>query len=356
MLTYKSAGVDIRATSAVKKRIGQMVRSTYSPAVLSEIGLFGSLYELKGYRNPVLVASCDGVGTKLMVARMMNKHDTVGEDLVNHSVNDILTLGAKPLFFLDYIAYAALPPKTVPDVIKGLVRGCKRNGCALIGGETAMMPGLYPKDEYDLAGMIVGVVEKQDIINPKRIRAGDVILGLPSTGLHTNGYSLARKVLFDRMKLRSTDRLHSSPDPRPPTPDPASHGPRPLTPDPGSVGSALLATHLSYLKPLAPWLKQVHALAHITGGGFPENIERLLPHNVNCIIRKDAWRVPAIFRAIQQGGKVSDAEMYRVFNMGIGIVVIAPQAVIARMKRKMPGALVIGEVIEGGGKVILTSD
>ena len=207
MLTYKSAGVDIRATSAVKRRIGRMVRTTYSPQVLSEIGLFGSLYELKGYKHPVLVASCDGVGTKLTVARMMNKHDTVGEDIVNHSVNDILTLGARPLFFLDYIAYAKLPPKVVPDVIKGLVRGCKRNGCALIGGETAMMPGLYRKGEYDLAGCIVGVVEKRDIINPKRIRPGDAILGLPSTGLHTNGYSLARKILFGRMKLKVTDSL-----------------------------------------------------------------------------------------------------------------------------------------------------
>jgi phosphoribosylformylglycinamidine cyclo-ligase len=354
MLTYKSAGVDINATGAVKKRIGRMVRSTYSPQVLSEIGLFGSLYELKGYRQPVLVASCDGVGTKLMVARMMGRHDTVGEDIVNHSVNDILTLGAKPLFFLDYIAYAALPPKTVPDVIRGLVRGCKRNGCALIGGETAMMPGLYPEGEYDLAGMIVGVVEKRDIINPRRIRPGDAILGLPSAGLHTNGYSLARKILFGKLKLRVTDPLpqsslvnrHSSlrPIPQPPTPAPRS------------VGSALLATHRSYLKPLSPWLRQVHALAHITGGGFPENIERLLPNHVNCIIRKDAWRVPAIFRAIQHGGKVSDTEMYRVFNMGIGMVVLAPPPVAAQMKQGVPGAVVIGEVVKGSGKVVITSN
>jgi phosphoribosylformylglycinamidine cyclo-ligase len=353
MLTYKSAGVDIRATSAVKRRIGQMVRTTYSPQVLSEIGLFGSLYELKGYRHPVLVASCDGVGTKLMVARMMNKHDTVGEDIVNHSVNDILTLGARPLFFLDYIAYAKLPPKVVPDVIKGLVRGCKRNGCALIGGETAMMPGLYPKGDYDLAGMIVGVVEKKDIIKPTRIRAGNVVLGLPSTGLHTNGFSLARKILFDRMKLRPTDRLPSSPDPRPPTPDPASHGPRPLTPAPRTVGSALLATHRSYLAPLAPWLKKVHALAHITGGGFKENIERLLPRRVDCIIYKDSWRVPDIFRVIQQGGRVPDSEMYHVFNMGIGMVVMVDKRVAVNMLSSIRDARLIGEVTSGSGLVQL---
>jgi phosphoribosylformylglycinamidine cyclo-ligase len=341
MLTYKSAGVDIRATSAVKKRIGRMVQSTYSPAVLSEIGLFGSLYELKGYKHPVLVASCDGVGTKLMVARMMNKHDTVGEDIVNHSVNDILTLGARPLFFLDYIAYAKLPPKVVPDVIKGLVRGCKRNGCALIGGETAMMPGLYPKGDYDLAGMIVGVVEKNDIIKPARIRAGDVILGLPSTGLHTSGFSLARKILFDRMKLKPSDQLPST--------GPLDHS----TTRPLLVGPSLLATHRSYLSPLTPWLKQVHALAHITGGGFKENIERLLPGNVTCVIRKDSWRVPDIFRVIQQGGRVPDSEMYHVFNMGIGMVVMADKPTACRMQRALPDAVVIGEVTSGSGSVTL---
>lgn len=353
MLTYKSAGVDIRATSAVKRRIGQMVRTTYSPQVLSEIGLFGSLYELKGYKHPVLVASCDGVGTKLTVARMMNKHDTVGEDIVNHSTNDILTLGARPLFFLDYIAYARLPPRVVPDVIKGLVRGCKRNGCALIGGETAMMPGLYPKGDYDLAGMIVGVVEKKDIIKPARIRAGDVILGLPSTGLHTNGYSLARKVLFDRMKLRPADRLPEIRDCpsgfRLENPGLSQDFHRPQL----TVGASLLRVHRSYLTPLTPWLKQVHALAHITGGGFKENIERLLPRKVDCIIYKDSWRVPDIFRIIQQGGKVPDSEMYHVFNMGIGMVVIVDKRVAVKMLSSIRDARLIGEVTSGSGSVTL---
>jgi phosphoribosylformylglycinamidine cyclo-ligase len=358
MLTYKSAGVDIRATSAVKRRIGRMVRMTYSPQVLSEIGLFGSLYELKGYKHPVLVASCDGVGTKLTVARMMNKHDTVGEDIVNHSVNDILTLGARPLFFLDYIAYAKLPSKTVPDVIKGLVRGCKRNGCALIGGETAMMPGLYPKGDYDLAGMIVGVVEKKDIIKPARIRSGDVILGLPSTGLHTNGYSLARKILFDRMKLRPADRLPPPAARRPQSPVSSSPIAYRLSPtaarsSQSSVGSALLRVHRSYLAPLTPWLKQVHALAHITGGGFRENIERLLPRRVDCIIYKDSWRVPDVFRVIQQGGKVPDSEMYHVFNMGIGMVVIVDKRVAVKMLSSIPDARLIGEVTKGSGTVTL---
>jgi phosphoribosylformylglycinamidine cyclo-ligase len=339
MLTYKDAGVDISATTAVKKRIARMVRSTYSPQVLSEIGLFGSLYRLKGYREPVLVASCDGVGTKLMIARMMNKHDTVGEDIVNHSVNDILTLGARPLFFLDYIAYAALPPAVVPEVIKGLVRGCRRNGCALIGGETAMMPGLYPRGEYDLAGMIVGVVEKKSIINARRIRKGDIVLGLPSTGLHTNGYSLARKVLFDQMKLSVKDPL--------PSPNGASTRGRP------TVGEALLKVHRSYLSTLQPWLPKVHALAHITGGGFKENIERLLPKSVACTIYRSAWRVPGVFRVIQRCGKVPDAEMYRVFNMGIGIVIIADDLTAERIVARCPDARVIGEILSGAGTVTI---
>lgn len=353
MLTYKSAGVDISATSAVKRRIARMVRTTYSPQVLSEIGLFGSLYELKGYRNPVLVASCDGVGTKLMVARMMNKHDTVGEDIVNHSVNDILTLGARPLFFLDYIAYARLPPKVVPDVIKGLVRGCKRNGCALIGGETAMMPGLYPKGDYDLAGTIVGVVEKKDIIKPAHIRAGDVILGLPSNGLHTNGFSLAREILFDCMKLRPADHLPLSAGRYPHSAVRVASSQFAVRSPQLTVGSALLRVHRSYLAPLGPWLKQVHALAHITGGGFKENIERLLPGRVDCVIYRNSWPVPDIFRIIQQGGNVPDAEMYHVFNMGIGMVVMADKRVAVKMLSSIRDARLIGEVVRGSGTVVV---
>jgi phosphoribosylformylglycinamidine cyclo-ligase len=342
--------VDIDANSAYKRRIARMVRSTFSPQVLSEIGLFGSLYRLRGYREPVLVASCDGVGTKLMVAGMVGKHDTVGEDIVNHSVNDILTLGARPLFFLDYFAYSSLPGSVIPEVIKGLVCGCRRNGCALIGGEIATLPGLYPKGEYDLAGTIVGVVEQREIIDPKRICSGDVVLGLPSTGLHTNGYSLARKVLFGKLRLKPNDPLPSMGEGRRMNQN-------------ASVASALLRVHRSYLPVLAPHLKHVRALAHITGGGFKENIERLLPRNVDCIIYKDAWPVPSIFRIIQRGGEVPEREMYRVFNMGVGMVVIVrpPEAdrMLAYLRRtssaarrsSLPG--IIGEIVEGRGTVSL---
>lgn len=332
MLTYKDAGVDISAAASVKKKIARMVRATYSPSVLSEIGQFGSLYELKSMRRPVLVASCDGVGTKLKVAALMNRHDTIGEDIVNHSVNDILTLGARPLFFLDYIAYASLPRHVLPEIIRGLVRGCRRNGCALIGGETAMMPGLYPEGEYDLAGTIVGAVEKQRIIRPERIRKGDIVLGLPSNGLHTNGYALARKVLFDKMRLSAQSRL-------------------PIGCGSLTVGQALLKVHRSYLKPLRPFLNRIHALAHITGGGFSENIERLLPQRVDCLLYRRGWQVPGIFRIIQQGGNISDEEMYRVFNMGIGMVAITDADSAETMLDRIRGVRVIGEIVRGTGKV-----
>jgi phosphoribosylformylglycinamidine cyclo-ligase len=383
MLTYQSAGVDIEATSALKKRIAHLVKSTFSPAVLSDIGLFGSLYELKGYQQPVLVGSCDGVGTKLMVARMMNRYDTVGQDLVNHCVNDILTLGAKPLFFLDYIAYSALPASVVPEVVKGLVRACRQSGCALIGGETAMMPGLYPKGECDLAGFIVGVVEKPEIINPKRVQPGDIIVGLPSTGLHTNGYSLARKVLFDENKFHVTDlmpRISLKPQATPETEDrsPETRGgnrksrmsnveSRTPIPDSrfeiadaqesssrGTIGDALLSIHRCYLPVLSPYLKQVKALAHITGGGFKDNIERLLPGDVNCTIHRDAWEPLPIFRAIQECGHITDDEMYHVFNMGIGMVIIADDAVTQLILTQRREAKIIGEVTPGKGEVSLT--
>jgi phosphoribosylformylglycinamidine cyclo-ligase len=330
MLNYRAAGVDIDATGAVKRRIARMARRTYSPNVLSEIGLFGSLFQLKGYREPVLVASCDGVGTKLTVARVMDRHDTVGEDIVNHSVNDILTLGATPLFFLDYIAYSQLKPHVLPAVIRGLVRGCRSNGCALIGGETAMMPGLYRPGDYDLVGTIIGVVEKSEVINARRIRSGDILLGLASTGLHTNGYSLARKALFERMRLKPNSLLPGTGTP---------------------VGRALLRVHRSYLPTLRPYLRHVKALAHITGGGFRENIERLLPCNVDCRVYREAWSVPALFRIIQQAGRVPEPEMYRVFNMGIGMVVIADPDEAEMMFTSIPGARIIGEVVKGQGRV-----
>jgi phosphoribosylformylglycinamidine cyclo-ligase len=300
MIFYKDAGVDIDANNRVKKKIKEFVKTTFSPNVLSEIGLFGSLYQLSGYIQPVLVASCDSVGTKLLLAKMMNKHDTIGEDIVNHCVNDILTLGAKPLFFLDYIGFSNLESGVGEQIFKGLVRGCKNNGCALIGGETAQLPGFYKPKEYDLVGFIIGVVEKNKIIDHTKIKPGDLLVGIPSTGLHTNGYSLARKIFFEVKNLKATDRIKGLNK---------------------SIGEELLKTHRSYYPLLYPLLGQIRALAHITGGGFYENISRLLPKNVSCVINKNSWKVQKIFQLIQQYGYIPDSEMYRVFNMGIGMVV-----------------------------------
>ncbi|MEO0084666.1 MAG: phosphoribosylformylglycinamidine cyclo-ligase [candidate division WOR-3 bacterium] len=326
MVLYKDAGVDIDAANTVKKRIKQLVKKTFSANVLSEIGLFGSLYQLTGYKKPVLVASCDGVGTKLLIAVMMNKHDTVGEDLVNHCVNDILTLGAKPLFFLDYIAYSQLAPATIQAVFKGLVRGCHNNNCALIGGETAQMPGFYKPGEYDLVGFIVGVVEKKKIIDSKKLSAGDILIGLPSSGLHTNGYSLARKIFFEIKKLQPNDKIKGLKN---------------------SIGTELLKVHRSYYPKLYPLLEEIKALAHITGGGFFENIKRLLPKNIACVINKNAWRVPKIFQLIQEYGNLPDSEMYRVFNMGIGMVVFVNRKLAAKILKKLNDGIVIGELIKG---------
>jgi phosphoribosylformylglycinamidine cyclo-ligase len=326
MVLYKDAGVDIDTNRRVKQKIKQLARTTFSPRVLSEIGLFGSLYQLTDYKKPVLSASCDGVGTKLLIASMMNKHNTVGEDLVNHCVNDILTLGAKPLFFLDYIAYSKLSPKIIKQVLQGLVRGCRNNNCALIGGETAQVPGIYKPGEYDLIGFIVGVVEKEKIIDSKKLIPGDILIGLPSTGLHTNGYSLARKIFFEVKKFRATDRikgLHKN------------------------IGDELLKTHRSYYPPLYPQLGEIKALAHITGGGFYENIKRLLPKNISCVINKNSWNVPKIFQLIQEYGDIPENEMYRVFNMGIGMVVFVNNESAPKLLKKLSSSVVIGEVVKG---------
>jgi phosphoribosylformylglycinamidine cyclo-ligase len=348
-LAYKKSGVDISQTTKIKSNIKSLVKKTFSPQVLSDIGLFGGLYELnlateaqRAQRknrisvssvstwrkniNPVLVSSCDGVGTKVLVANMMNKHNTVGEDLVNHCVNDILTLGAKPLFFLDYIAFSNVDSKVIEQVISGLANGCKKNNCTLIGGETAMMPGMYKKGEYDLVGFIVGIVEKDKIINGKKIKIGDKLVGIPSSGLHTNGYSLARKVFFSDNKFTVNTKLHGLKQ---------------------SLGEALLKTHQSYLKQVYPLLPYVSAVAHITGGAFYKNIIRLLPKNLSCLIYKDKWHVPGIFKAIQKYGKISEAEMYSVFNMGIGVVLFVKPQNMKRVLRKIPQAKVIGEVVKG---------
>ncbi len=328
---YKKSGVDIEQTSKIKFRIKSLVKKTFKPQVLSEIGLFGGLYELSSTvlsrtQQAVLVASCDGVGTKLLIAKMMNKHNTVGEDLVNHCVNDILTLGAKPLFFLDYIAYTELDPRIIESVIQGLANGCKKNNCALIGGETAMMPGMYKKGEYDLVGFIVGFVDKNKIINGKKINVGDKLIGIPSSGLHTNGYSLARKIFFADHKFTIKTVLPGLKQP---------------------LGKILLQTHRSYLKLVYPLLSYVSGIAHITGGGFYENIKRLLPKNLSCIIYRNNWHVPKIFTLIQKYGKISEMEMYRVFNMGIGMVLFARPNNVNKILKRITRAKIIGEVRQG---------
>ena len=327
MATYKSAGVDIDAGEELVRRIKRPIRSTFSRNVLNDIGLFGGFYkaDFRGMRQPVLVSSVDGVGTKLKVAIAMNKHDTVGQDLVNHCVNDILVCGARPLFFLDYFAAGKLDPDVAADVVLGFVKACRQNGCALIGGETAEMPGVYARKDYDLAGTVVGVVDKKMIMDGKKIRKGDVLVGLPSTGLHTNGFSLARKVLFPRFRVgKHIDELGTS------------------------IGEALLAVHRSYMKAIHPMLARypILGLAHITGGGIEGNTRRVLPKGRSLRIDWDAWERPQIFQLIQRTGRVPETDMRRTFNLGVGMVVISRPAnadrIIRALRKERP--FVIGEV------------
>lgn len=301
--------------------------------MLAGPGLFGGMFEFKGYKQPVLVSSIDGVGTKLKIAEAMDKHDSIGQDLVNHSVNDILTCGAEPLFLLDYIAMGKLSPDKIESIVKGLSIACKENNCALIGGETAEMPGLYAAGDYDIAACIVGVVEKDQIIDGTSIEAGDIALGLPSNGLHTNGYSLARKVLGD-------------------TPEAA----RKFYPELGkTIGEALLETHVCYLKQLKPALSLIKGMAHITGGGLPGNVPRILPDGITARFDSSKWEVPHIFRIIREKGEVDSKEMYRVFNMGIGMVLFCSPENVTKITGLVPGAKVVGEVIKqtGNSRVII---
>lgn len=305
-ITYKQAGVDIAAGEETVARIANKVRSTFSPAVLTGIGGFGALYDASfpGYDHPVLVSSVDGVGTKLIVARLCERHDSVGQDLVNHCVNDILTTGARPLFFLDYFATGKLSPEVAEEVIGGFVQACTENGCALIGGETAEMPGMYAADEYDIAGTIVGVVDRERMLGKTRVTKGDVLIGLPSTGLHTNGYSLARAVLFRHFSVDSyIDVLGST------------------------LGEALLAVHRSYLNCTLPLLDRdwVHALSHITGGGIIGNTTRVLPEGLELDVDWTAWTRPPIFHLIQSLGNVPEEDMRKTFNLGIGLILIVPR-------------------------------
>jgi phosphoribosylformylglycinamidine cyclo-ligase len=323
---YTQAGVDIKAADKAKELIKRLARSTSTPEVLSDIGFFGGMFQIAGYDKPVLVSSVDGVGTKLKIASLLKKHSTIGIDLVNHCVNDILTCGASPLFFLDYIAMGKLLPKRVESIISGIARACKNVGCALIGGETAEMPGIYQNDDYDLVGFIIGVVEKENIITGHSISAGDIILGLPSSSLHTNGYSLVRKVF-------KTDR------------DPSSL--QVFYPElKRTLGEELLEPHRCYYSELKPVLPLVKGLAHITGGGFEGNVPRILPQGLTAQIDKDAWQVPPIFKLIRDQGKIKEAEMYQVFNMGIGMVIICSPQHAAELTAALPEIKKIGKVIK----------
>ena len=304
-MDYRQSGVDIDAGNETVRRIKSLARGTFTPGVLSEIGSFGGLFKLDRdrYREPVLVSSADGVGTKLKVAFMMGRHDTVGADLVNHCVNDILVQGAEPLFFLDYLATGRLLPAVAEQVVTGVARACRENGCALIGGETAEMPGFYAHGEYDIAGFIVGVVDRPNLIDGRTIVPGDVLVGLRSSGLHTNGYSLARRVFFDV----------------------AGWKPDTMVAELGTtLGDALLATHRSYLPVVRPLFARgagtIKGLAHITGGGITENLPRILPAGCAAEIDRAAWSVPPLFRLLQQHGGIATDEMFRAFNMGIGLI------------------------------------
>jgi phosphoribosylformylglycinamidine cyclo-ligase len=339
-MDYKQSGVDIEAGNEVVRRIKSLARATFTPGVLSEIGSFGGLFQLgsAGVADPVLVASADGVGTKLRVAFMTGVHATIGVDLVNHCVNDILVQGAQPLFFLDYLATGRLDPDVAVQVVEGLAKGCRDNGCALLGGETAEMPGFYADGEYDLAGFIIGVVDRARLIDGKRIVPGDVLIGLPSSGLHTNGYSLARRIAFDAAGLRADSPV----------------------PELGvTVGEALLVPHRSYLPVIRPLLPagRIKGMAHITGGGITDNLPRILPDGTHAAIDRRAWRVPPIFRWLQSAGGVPDADMMRTFNMGIGLIVACAAADAEPVLRALgdagePGAVRIGSIGRGGVGVV----
>jgi phosphoribosylformylglycinamidine cyclo-ligase len=335
-LSYRAAGVDIDAADDAKHRITKLVESTYTAGTRGAFGGFGGMFRMpEGGKKPLLVSSADGVGTKIKVAIEARRHDTVGHDLVNHCVNDILVQGAEPLFFLDYVAFGALVPATVEAVVAGVAAGCRENGCALMGGETAEMPGLYTPPDYDLAGFIVGHVEEDRVLGAARVREGDVLTGLASTGLHTNGYSLARRIV-ERMGLAYDDPFPGAKE---------------------SVADTLLAVHRSYLAILRPLLGEIHAMAHITGGGLPGNLNRVLPPTVDAVVDTASWALPNLFQVLAEGGGVEREEMFRAFNMGVGMVVISGTAESSRIqdaaKRHGVQAWPMGVVAKGSGRVIL---
>jgi phosphoribosylformylglycinamidine cyclo-ligase len=340
-ITYADAGVDIDRANRAKQRIKLLARRTFTHGVLSEIGGFGGLFAVdhRRYRDPVLVSSVDGVGTKLKVAFAMAQYHTVGADLVNHCVNDIAVQGAAPMFFMDYLATGRLEPEVVEQIISGMAGACKENGCALLGGETAEMPGFYPPGEFDLAGFIVGVADRKRILTGKDVRAGDVLIGLPSNGLHTNGYSLARKLLFEV----------------------AGYTPQTLVSElQGKVGAELLRVHKSYWKAVKPLVESgsISAMAHITGGGITENLPRVLPKSTGAIVELGSWPVLPIFTYLQKLGNVPQDDMLRTFNMGIGMVLVVPPTKLKRvqsvLRRAGEKGYTIGRVVKGDRKVSYT--
>jgi phosphoribosylformylglycinamidine cyclo-ligase len=334
-LDYATSGVDIDRSDDVKHRIRDVVESTFTAGARGAFGGFGGMFRIPAdFQRPVLVSSADGVGTKLRVAIEANRHDTVGHDLVNHCVNDILVQGAVPLFFLDYFAAGRLVPEVVEAVVRGVAAGCRENGCSLVGGETAEMPGIYTPPDYDLAGFIVGAVEEDRILGADRVEEGDVIIGLASSGLHTNGYSLARTIVAERMQLGVND---------------------PFPGESATVGEVLLRIHRSYLPVLRPILGKIHGMAHITGGGLPGNVNRVLPDTLDAAIDGASWPVPNLFLQLERAGQVSRAEMYRTFNMGVGMVVITDEAGASAVEASARSANIdawrLGRTVRGTGQV-----
>ena len=337
--SYKAAGVDIDAGNETVRRIKSIARGTFTPGVLSEIGSFGGLFSLAsgGWTDPVLVSSADGVGTKLKVAFMAGVHDTIGRDLVNHCVNDILVQGATPLFFLDYLATGRLSPDVAEQIVTGLAAACRENGCALLGGETAEMPGFYADGEYDVAGFIVGAVERASLVDGKGLVPGDVLLALPSVGLHTNGYSLARRIAFDTLGLTVDSHVAALGE---------------------TVGAAFLRPHKSYLRSVQPLLKErlVKGLAHITGGGITDNLPRILPAGLAAEVRRGSWDVLPLFSWLAEAGQVDLDDQYRAFNMGVGLILAVDPAQVARVRQLLETAgeapREIGCVVSGAGDVV----
>lgn len=326
-LNYRASGVDIDEATRAKELIKKRAKETFTKGVLTNIGFFGAMYELGKYNQPVLVSSTDGVGTKLKIAAALEKYDTVGIDLVNHCVNDIFTCGATPLFFLDYIAVGKLIPHVIDELVKGLVIACKQVNCALIGGETAEMPGVYQPPDFDLAGFIIGVVEKDGIKTGETIREGDCILGIPSSGLHTNGYSLARKIFGTEREVLNEYKKELG----------------------ATLGEVLLKPHRCYYSQLRPLLPAIKGLAHITGGGLVDNIPRIMPSGTGALFYKGSWDILPIFKTIQKLGNINDKEMFRVFNMGIGMVIVCDKANVTELRIKDNELLLIGEVVARDG-------